>query len=115
MFESTTPGQMQGTVHAAAVAKVAREARWSLDSPRSYLVPSLFWFASGHGRIQIDSQRSLEARNSSVVRQRGDGLIEQALRFVQASSANQLAGGFEPRVCITAAARVRDKKSTSSA
>ncbi|MCR9086420.1 MAG: hypothetical protein NXH97_06745 [Rhodobacteraceae bacterium] len=54
MFESTTPGQTQGTVHVAAVAKVAREARWSLDSPRSYLVPSLFWFASGHGRIQID-------------------------------------------------------------
>ncbi|MEM8959255.1 MAG: hypothetical protein AAGC86_15755 [Pseudomonadota bacterium] len=54
MYESTTTGQTQGTVHVAAVAKVAREARWSLDAPRSYLVPSLFWFASGHGRIMID-------------------------------------------------------------
>ena len=53
MFESSTPGQMQGTVHVAAVAKVAREARWSLDTARSYLVPSLFWFAGGHGRIQV--------------------------------------------------------------
>ena len=54
MFESTTPGQMQGAIHVTAVAKVAREARWSLDAPRSYLVPSLFWFSSGHGRIRID-------------------------------------------------------------
>lgn len=54
MYESSTTGQTPGTVHVAAVAKVARDARWSLDASRSYLVPSLFWFASGHGRIMID-------------------------------------------------------------
>lgn len=56
MFDSITPGQMQGTVHVAALAHVAREARWSLGAPRSYLVPSLFWVTAGQGRVTIDSE-----------------------------------------------------------
>ncbi|MEM1363273.1 MAG: hypothetical protein AAGF94_16420 [Pseudomonadota bacterium] len=65
MFDSNMPGHMQGAVHVASIAHVAREARWSLNAPRSYLVPSLFWFSSGQGRISFDDEmRGFTAHNA---------------------------------------------------
>jgi AraC family transcriptional activator of pobA len=65
MFDSLTPGKMKTAVHVASVGHVARDARWALDAPRSYLVPSLFWFTGGQGRMQIeDGLRGFNAHSA---------------------------------------------------
>ena len=65
MFDNRVPGQMQGPVHVAALSHVARQARWSLNAKRSYLVPSLLWVTAGQGRILVDEEmRGFTAHNA---------------------------------------------------
>jgi len=56
MFDSQSPDQSQRPPKAVPVSHLAREAKWAIDTPRSYLVPVLLWFTSGQGRFNIDGE-----------------------------------------------------------
>lgn len=65
MFDSHAHDQTQRPLKAVPVAHLSREGRWSLDTPRSYLVPALLWFTSGQGRLSIDGEmRGFTAHNA---------------------------------------------------
>ena len=53
MFDSQTQNGALRLLKAVPIAHLAREGRWSLDSPRSYLVPVLLWFTDGQGRLGV--------------------------------------------------------------
>ncbi|MCV6598705.1 MAG: hypothetical protein OIF40_16695 [Mangrovicoccus sp.] len=50
------------------LAHMARDAHWSLDTPRSYLVPSLIWFTGGQGRMMIgEEMRGFTGHNALFI------------------------------------------------
>jgi len=65
MFESQPQDSAQRPLKAVPISRLARDGRWSLDAPRSYLVPVLMWFTVGQGRIAIgDTVRGYTANNA---------------------------------------------------
>ncbi len=54
MFDSQSQDAARRPFRVASVGHLAREGCWSLDTPRSYLVPVLFWFTAGQGRLSLD-------------------------------------------------------------
>ncbi|OSP53645.1 hypothetical protein [Pseudoruegeria sp. SK021] len=54
MVDSTSHERGLRPLQAVSIGHLSREARWSLTTPRSYLVPVLFWFTGGQGRISVN-------------------------------------------------------------
>lgn len=54
MFDSQNQDLAQRPPKAVPVSLLAREAKWAIDAPRSYLVPVLLWFSSGQGRLSVN-------------------------------------------------------------
>lgn len=65
MFDSQSHDHAQRPPKAVPVSHLAREGRWTIDTPRSYLVPVLLWFTCGQGRLSVDgSIRGYTAHNA---------------------------------------------------
>lgn len=65
MFENQPQDSAQRPLKAVPISRLARDGRWSLDAPRTYLVPVLMWFTVGQGRIAIgDAVRGYTANNA---------------------------------------------------
>lgn len=65
MFDSQSHDQTQRPPKAVPVSHLAREAKWSIDTPRSYLVPVLLWFTCGQGRLSVNGEmRGYTAHNA---------------------------------------------------
>ncbi|TDL86357.1 hypothetical protein [Meridianimarinicoccus aquatilis] len=65
MFDSQTHDQTQRPPKAVPVSLLAREAKWAIDTPRSYLVPVLLWFTCGQGRLSVNGEmRGYTAHNA---------------------------------------------------
>ncbi len=65
MFDAQAQDQSHRPLKAVPLAHLARQGRWSLDAPRSYLVPVLMWFTAGQGRLSInDEMRGFTANNA---------------------------------------------------
>ena len=65
MFDSQTQDIAHRPLKAVPIGHLARDARWSMDAPRSYLVPVLMWFTAGQGRFALgDRMRGYTAHNA---------------------------------------------------
>lgn len=65
MFDSQTQDIAQRPLKAVPLGHLVRQARWSLDAPRSYLVPVLLWITAGQGRFAADGRmRGFTAHNA---------------------------------------------------
>ncbi|MGS4947689.1 hypothetical protein ACVDG3_19610 [Meridianimarinicoccus sp. RP-17] len=65
MFDSQSHDHAQRPPMAVPVSHLAREGRWAIDAPRSYLVPVLLWFTCGQGRLSVDGEmRGYTAHNA---------------------------------------------------
>lgn len=65
MFDSQSHESGVRPLQAVSIGHLAREARWGLDAPRSYLVPVLFWFTCGQGRMSVNgAMRGYSANNA---------------------------------------------------
>ena len=65
MFDSQSPDHIQRPPMAVPVSHLAREGRWAIDAPRSYLVPVLLWFTCGQGRLSVHGEmRGYTAHNA---------------------------------------------------
>jgi hypothetical protein len=65
MFDSQTQDSSQRPPKAVPVSHLAREARWAIDTPRSYLVPVLMWITCGQGRLNVNGEmRGYTAHNA---------------------------------------------------
>lgn len=54
MHDSKSQETAQRPLMAVSIGHLSREGAWGLDAPRSYLVPVLFWFTCGQGRISVN-------------------------------------------------------------
>lgn len=54
MFDSQSQEVGSRPLQAVSIGHLAREGRWGLTTPRSYLVPVLFWFTAGQGRMSVN-------------------------------------------------------------
>lgn len=65
MFDSQTQDIAHRPLKAVPIGQLARDAKWSMDAPRSYLVPVLMWFTGGQGRFSLGDQlRGYTAHNA---------------------------------------------------
>ncbi|WP_193140702.1 MULTISPECIES: hypothetical protein [unclassified Meridianimarinicoccus] len=65
MFDSQSSDSTQRPLKAVPISQLARQGRWEIDTPRSYLVPVLLWFTCGQGRLSIGGEvRGYTAHNA---------------------------------------------------